>query len=266
MVTVLVSDPLQRNPVFAVGNSNDPSSGQQDRRVEATVERSEGATVSGNATPSRITQRWRDHYVSRLSADDMASMTDTQLYELAYIHLNDNMNAVARFVLGQQPSQEVQEDVVGNAWVRAWRYLPKWRAQTEHSDDVNVRTNAGHYLRGWLAQICSSMAYDYLRRSLLEKRHIMLYDQYDDHVVEAIDLEYIQRHMDEDAGLDRAMLSELNEALLSLSSKQRRVLGLFVAGYSQDEIAADVGITRIGVKAVLFRVRRHLRKVFNWEG
>ena len=200
-----------------------------------------------------------------LSADDIAAMTDVELYELVYVHLDDNMRAVARFICGASVQDVVIEDIVGNAWMRAWKYLPRWRDQTLNSEHKAIRDQAGQYLRGWLSQICSSQAYDYLRRRQLELRHVFTYDQYDDHVVDAIDLAYIERHETDDDGLDTVTLKEVITAMSVLSEHQRQVIWLSAAGYSQDEVAERLSMTRVAVKACLFRARRHLRKATRWE-
>lgn len=265
MVTSLVGDTLHGNHVFVVGNSNDPTSGRAHSRVAATVERCNGK-VAFSAQRKSSLAKWRNHPVSRLSASDMVSMSDTELYELLYTHLYDNMRAVAWFVLGSDEAEVIVEDVIGNAWLRAWKYLPRWRAQTITNNDEQVRANAGHYLRGWLSQICSSQAYDHLRRRQLETRYILSYDQHDEHIVDVIDKEYLERHDDNNILIDKVTLSEVNDALMKLSERQRYVIGMTVAGLSQDEIAEQMGTTREAVKAILCRARKHLRKLYEYEG
>jgi RNA polymerase sigma-70 factor (ECF subfamily) len=135
--------------------------------------------------------------------------------------------------------EEDARDVVQEAYLRAWKGLPKFRGDAQFST--------------WMYRITANTAYSAVKR---RRRHR----------VEALDAmieEPVELHVDgqpEDAAESALLLARLAAALDQLPPKLRVLVVLKdVYGLSHEEIAEELGISVPAAKVRLHRGRKRLR-------
>jgi RNA polymerase sigma-70 factor (ECF subfamily) len=139
--------------------------------------------------------------------------------------------------------EEDARDVVQEAYLRAWKGLPKFRGDAQFST--------------WMYRITANTAYSAVKR---RRRHR----------VEALDAmieEPVELHVDgqpEDAVESAQLLSRLAAALEQLPPKLRVLVVLKdVYGMSHEEIAEELGISVPAAKVRLHRGRKKLRDLLD---
>lgn len=149
----------------------------------------------------------------------------------------DHQHEVFTLALRLTADRELAADVAQEAFVRAWRALPKFRGDSRFST--------------WLHRIVVNTAWSQRRKS---KRH-------DAESIEQIaDLPALERHGPEQAAETADVRHRLVAALRELSPAVRPVVVLKdVYDWSHGEIAEHLGITVTAAKVRLHRGRRRLR-------
>jgi RNA polymerase sigma factor (sigma-70 family) len=124
------------------------------------------------------------------------------------------------------------EDVLQQALMSAWAALAR-------GDEVRE-------LRAWLFQIARNAAVSDLRRTAREPP-------------ELLGTLIVAPSLEEEAGR-RAVVQETLETLASLPPRQREaLLQIAVQGRSQDEVAAELGVSRVAVRQLVHRARTAMR-------
>lgn len=133
--------------------------------------------------------------------------------------------------------REMAADVAQEAFVRAWRALPKFRGDAKFST--------------WLHRIVVNAAWTQRRK---ESRHRA--DPLDESFSEPISDSLSPERAAESA----ALLGRLRSALEDLAPSQRAVVVLKdIYGWSHSEVSEHLGITVAAAKVRLHRGRKHLR-------
>ncbi len=129
------------------------------------------------------------------------------------------------------------DDACADAWLALLRYQPERRPS----------------IRGWLVVVAIREA---VRRDRLDRRHRPFIEDLDDDRsgVLAETITALATHDDATFEAHEAL-----ERLISLKARHRRAFVLHVAGYSYEEIAELMGVTRTAVDRYLRRARSHIR-------
>src|SRR5262245_50897531 len=137
--------------------------------------------------------------------------------------------------------EEDARDVVQEAYLRAWKGLPKFRG------DARFGT--------WMYRITANTAYSAVKR---RRRHRV-------ESLDAVIEEPVELHVDgqpEDAAETAMLLAKLSAALEQLPPKLRVLVVLKdVYGMSHEEIAEELGISVPAAKVRLHRGRKKLRDI-----
>ena len=152
-------------------------------------------------------------------------------------------NQVYRLALRMCGNQHDAEEVAQEAFVAAWKGLPKFRAESKFSS--------------WLYQLTSNAAIDFLRR---EKRHRGAED-----IDEQLDLAAVGTP--HEAAEDAELARELHAALQTLTPEHRQIFLLRqLQQLSYDEIGRALGIESGTVKSRLSRAKKQLREKLLGKG
>lgn len=153
--------------------------------------------------------------------------------ELVRLHQDEVFTLALRLV----GNHELAADVAQEAFVRAWRAVPRFRGDARFST--------------WIHRITVNTAWTMRRRAF---RHAAVpLDEAEATVVDP-------RSAPESAGENIELRAHLRRALASLPEAQRAVVVLKdVYGWSHHEIAEELGITVTAAKVRLHRARRRLR-------
>ena len=140
-------------------------------------------------------------------------------------------------------NEEDAHDVTQDAYLRAWRAIPKFRGDSQFST--------------WLYRITANAA-----ATATGRRRRQRADSIDDHDLQVVDV----RHDCEPVAIAEAneLLDALSLAIDDLPPKLRVVVVLRdVYGLPHEAIAAELGISESAAKVRLHRARRKLREVLD---
>jgi RNA polymerase sigma-70 factor (ECF subfamily) len=166
--------------------------------------------------------------LARAQMGDMAAFS-----ELVRVHQDE----VYTLALRLTTDREMAADVTQEAFVRAWRALPKFRGEAKFST--------------WIHRIVVNAAWTQRRK---EFRHRA--DPIDDSFAEPVSEAISPERAAESAG----MQGRLREALRELPLSTRAVVVLKdVYGWSHSEVSEHLGITVAAAKVRLHRGRKQLR-------
>ncbi len=129
------------------------------------------------------------------------------------------------------------EDACADAWLALLRYDPERRPT----------------IRGWLVVVAIREA---VRRDRLDRRHLPFIEDLDDHRSGVLAETVTALATHDDATFEA---HEALENLITLKARHRRAFVLHIAGYSYEEIAELMGVTRTAVDRYLRRARSHVR-------
>jgi len=159
---------------------------------------------------------------------DLVTMHGTLVYNLALRTLGDVQEA---------------EDVAQETFVRAWKALPRFRA------DARLST--------WLYRIATNLCYNRLPRL---KRELAALDP--DQEIELAD----ERQKVEEALVSAEMIAQVNTAVNQLPESYRLLISLrHMQGLSYAEIADVANLSLGSVKTGIYRARQQLRKMLAEE-
>ncbi|MEM7116570.1 MAG: sigma-70 family RNA polymerase sigma factor [Chloroflexota bacterium] len=165
-----------------------------------------------------------------------AQRGDTAAFEVL---VNHHAQLVYNLALRTLRNQQEAEDVAQEAFVRAWRGLPRFRA------DSRFQT--------WLYRIVTNLCYNRLPKLRQE--------------LEALPQDEVDSLSDERLGVETAVISreqrdQLQQAIESLPESYRLLITLrHLQQMSYDEIAAVMQMPLGTVKTGIFRARRQLRQL-----
>ena len=152
-------------------------------------------------------------------------------------------NQVYRLALRMCGNTHDAEEVAQEAFVAAWKGLPRFRGESKFST--------------WLYQLTSHAAVDYLRR---EKRHRGL-----DDIDEQTDL--AAEGSPHEAAENAELAGQLQAALQSLTPEHRQIFLLRqLQQLSYEEIAQTLGLEAGTVKSRLNRARKQLQQKLSEQG
>ena len=152
-------------------------------------------------------------------------------------------NQVYRLALRMCGNAHDAEEVAQEAFVAAWKGLPRFRGESKFST--------------WLYQLTSHAAVDYLRR---EKRHRGL-----DDIDEQTDL--AAEGSPHEAAENAELAGQLQAALQSLTPEHRQIFLLRqLQQLSYEEIAQTLGLEAGTVKSRLNRARKQLQQKLSEQG
>ncbi len=156
---------------------------------------------------------------------------DAQLFSVFHAELQRTVRRVVN------TSAANIEDACADAWLALLRYQPERRPS----------------IRGWLVVVAIREA---VRRDRLDRRHRPFIEDLDDDRTGVLAETVTALASHDDATFEA---HEALERLISLKARHRRAFVLHVAGYSYDEIAELMGVTRTAVDRYLRRARSHVR-------
>ncbi len=161
-----------------------------------------------------------------------AAVGDAAAFETLYRRHAARIHGVVLRLAGWQHARA--EDLVQEAFLRAWRALPQWRGDSAFGT--------------WLHRLAVNTALMDLRA----RRARPALDGDDDEVIATLP--------GADSGHGAALQLDLDRAVASLPPRARAVLVLFdIEGWSHDEIASALDMAVGSSKAQLHRARRLLR-------
>ncbi|PKO15268.1 MAG: RNA polymerase subunit sigma [Chloroflexi bacterium HGW-Chloroflexi-10] len=182
------------------------------------------------------------HWIRRAGAGDTHAFA-----ELVQVH----QQFVFNLALRATNHQEEAEDLAQEAFIRAWRYLPTFRAESS--------------FRTWLYRIVMNLVYDRYPRIK--------------HDLAAISIDENEVDIPEDAHLEQAidqheLRNFLRQQLQHLPESYRLVLLMrFQQNLSYQEIATITGLPMGTVKTTIFRAKAQLKtalmahqEVVEWIG
>lgn len=158
-------------------------------------------------------------------AEDLA-----QLYQTMY-------PAVVRFLYRKVWDQDRAEDLAQEVFIRAMAHNPEKP-------------------RAWIFAVAANIARDEARAAIRRKRHLTLLSN------EPATLSQPPARADELVEREEEM-SQVQEALGSLSQRDREVLLLWDAGLSYQEIASQTGLAVGAIGTTLARARRRLVEAYD---
>ena len=142
-----------------------------------------------------------------------------------------------RYALAIVRSEDVAEDVVSEAFMRAWTHLPSFR---------------GDNFRAYLYAIARNYAYDTMRKSTRETPLAS------EPVDQSADTDLLQR------AISSEKARELMAALYTLPDQQREVLTLrFMEALSVRETAEVMQISEIAVRVTQYRAVKKLQSLLS---
>jgi RNA polymerase sigma-70 factor, ECF subfamily len=171
---------------------------------------------------------------SNLQSQVRRVMPKTPSFEEIFLPHLDAAYNLARWILG---TEQDAQDVVQEAFARAWKGFPKFR---------------GEHPRAWLLTIVRNTAYTWIKKHASDEQRLVPFDEESCSVaIEAAPSEL---------GLDRRN-QQLRQALNRLPAEFREVLVLFeMEGWSYKAIATTLGVPLGTVMSRLSRARRRLRE------
>lgn len=167
-----------------------------------------------------------------------AKRGDTAAFEAL---VNHHAQLVYNLALRTLQNQQEAEDVAQEAFVRAWRGLPRFREQAR--------------FQTWLYRIVTNLCYNRLPRLRRE--------------LEALPQDEVDSLPDTQQGVETAVIShqqqqQLQQAIDHLPESYRMLITLrHLQQMSYDEIAAVMDMPLGTVKTGIFRARRQLRQMIN---
>jgi RNA polymerase sigma factor (sigma-70 family) len=156
---------------------------------------------------------------------------DAQLFSVFHAELQRTVRRVVN------TSAANIEDACADAWLALLRYDPDRRPT----------------IRGWLVVVAIREA---IRRDRLDRRHRPFIEDLDDDRTGVLAETVAALATSDDVKFDA---HEALERLVEMKARHRRAFVLHVAGYSYDEIAEFIGVTRTAVDRYLRRARSHVR-------
>ncbi len=182
--------------------------------------------------------------LDRVATYEGASTVDqeTVRHEQFVFLVNNIRTELYNFALRLTGSKEEAEDLLQEAYFKAYKYFHQLRDQDKFKE--------------WIFQITANQFKNYLRK---KKKENTFYQDDSEH--QFVEKEKVHRNPDE--LVYQSNRSEVvQEALEMISPKMRSVLLLFeIEGYSIDEVSKTLGISRGTVKSRLHYARRKLREV-----
>lgn len=171
-----------------------------------------------------------------------ATQGDADAFAEVFEALRAYMYAVAYRVVGAADA----EDVVMEAYLRAWQALPGFGGRSS--------------LKTWLYRIVHNCALDFVRRRQREQAHRVDPGEDGRHAAETMPASRRDRPDQIVAGRDMARVLDL--AMQQLPEEHRIALELrFSEGFSYAEIAAATGVSLGTVMSRLFNGKRKLRRL-----
>ena len=164
----------------------------------------------------------------------------------------DNREKIFLHMKGFMKNEHDAEEIYQKGLIKAWRKIRTFRGDCRFST--------------WLCRICYNLAYDEFRRK--KRRPTSSFEELVELGVLTEEKILETRSKRDPVGSERLELLELNdrieETLLSLPNKHRRVLVMFVIeGMSYLEIAKALGISAGTVMSRLFYARKYAKKFYN---
>ena len=164
-----------------------------------------------------------------------------------------NQNRIYTLAVRMTGSTEDGEDLAQEAFLRAWRNLPSFQAESSFST--------------WLYKLTSNLCIDFLRREKRRKTAVttVSLDNDDD---DAPPAEVPDHRFTPETELEHKELrTAVEQGLAQLSDEHRAVLVLReVEGLSYTEIAAYLNLEEGTVKSRIARARSSLRKILLEDG
>jgi len=172
------------------------------------------------------------------SAIDMEEVRRQQFVE----RVNSIRTELYNFALRLTGSREEAEDLLQESYFKAYKYFHQLRDQGKFKE--------------WIFQITANQFKNFLRK---KKKENTFYQDDSEH--QFMEKEKVHRNPDEIYyQTDRSAV--VQEALETISPKMRSVLVLFeIEGYSIEEVADTLRISRGTVKSRLHYARRKLREI-----
>lgn len=171
-----------------------------------------------------------------------AQLGDNEAFGVLFDQTKD---AVYAFVLRSVGSKEDAEDIVQEAYCRAWRSINRFRG------DAKLLT--------WLCRIAANLCIDHAR-----SRHRRAYTTTESD----IDPERTEADCHPDRDIETGSINRyiINEALQKLSPACRMLVVLCdIQGFTCSEAAQIVGCSPVSARVRLSRTRRKLRKLLQDE-
>lgn len=170
-----------------------------------------------------------------------AQQGDTAAFEAL---VNQHAQLVYNLALRTLNNPQEADDIAQETFVRAWRALPRFRAESRFST--------------WLYRITTNLCYNRLPQL---KQELTALDPTED--VELVDWsQRVDKHL-----LTAEMRRELQNALDNLSESYRLLLTLrHLQGLSYAEIAEITEMPLGSVKTGIFRARREMREALSQYG
>jgi RNA polymerase sigma factor (sigma-70 family) len=163
---------------------------------------------------------------AREGNDDSFAMLYQWYYKQIYWHLFRMVG-----------NHEDTTDLAVESFTRAWRALPS--------------LYDGRRFPGWLYRIATNTALDHLRR---KKRNHSLWESADKSRIDD-SIESFEKRVE--------MRDLIQLALLQISQKPRSCLCLHLKGFSQDEIAGQLGLGKDSVNTYISIARAQFRKAYH---
>ena len=172
----------------------------------------------------------------------LAIAGDAEAFAQIFESLRPKSLAVAARIVGQDDA----EDVVMEAYIKAWRALPRFHGKAAVST--------------WLYRIVYNCGLDFLRARKRSKEVHLKQDETDDRQMHDLKDERVQSPADEHLRGDNARL--VNDALARLPDHHRIALELrYQAEMSYADIAAATGVAIGTVMSRLFNAKNRLRQI-----
>ena len=173
---------------------------------------------------------------------ELAIGGDAEAFATIFESLRPKSLAVAARIVGQDDA----EDVVMEAYIKAWRALPRFHGKAAVST--------------WLYRIVYNCGLDFLRARKRSKEIHLKQDETDDRQMHDLHDERLESPADEHLRGDNARL--INDALARLPDHHRIALELrYQAEMSYADIAASTGVAIGTVMSRLFNAKNRLRQI-----
>jgi len=171
------------------------------------------------------------------------AVDQAEVRRLEFVQLVDNIRVeLFNFALRLTGSREEAEDLLQESYFKAYKYFHQLRDQAKFKE--------------WIFQITANQFKNFLRK---KKKENTFYQ--DDTEYQFVEPEQAHRNPDE-LFLQNDRSSTVRKALEMISPKMRSVLIMFeIEGYSIEEVAQSLNISRGTVKSRLHYARRKLRDV-----
>lgn len=198
----------------------------------------ETSNVMKEMLPGSLTSSEVNVLASEKKLIRAAQLGDQEAFGVLFEHTKD---AVYAFVLKSIGSREDAEDIVQEAYCRAWRSIGRFRGDSK--------------LLTWLFRIAANLCVDYARA---RKRRAYTATETE------VDIGQIEAASYPDQNIENGSINRqiINEALQTLASDCRMLIILCdIQGFTCNEAAQVIGCSAVSARVRLSRTRKKLRKL-----